>query len=70
MLIHFMLIHFMLIHFMLIHFMLIHYYDLHDEYAPPEPFASTFKDDPYADEIAYAGKCIGQVTDKLKNLAM
>ena len=51
-------------------FMFIHYYDAHDEYAPPEPFATSFKEDPYAGEIAYADHCIGLVIEKLKSLNM
>ncbi len=51
-------------------FLFIHYYDAHKEYAPPEPFATSFKDDPYAGEIAYTDHCIGQVIEKLKDLNM
>jgi arylsulfatase A-like enzyme len=51
-------------------FMFLHYYDAHDPYAPPEPFATTFQEDPYAGEIAYADKCIGDVVAKLKSLGM
>jgi arylsulfatase A-like enzyme/Flp pilus assembly protein TadD len=51
-------------------FMFLHYYDPHAEYDPPEPFASKFKESPYAGEIAYADHCIGQVVAKLKKLGM
>jgi tetratricopeptide (TPR) repeat protein len=51
-------------------FLFLHYYDPHIEYTPPEPFASMFKDNLYAGEIAYADHCIGQVITKLKSLGL
>jgi arylsulfatase A-like enzyme len=51
-------------------FLFLHYYDPHDAYDPPEPFAATFKESPYAGEIAYTDHCIGQVIGKLKSLGM
>jgi arylsulfatase A-like enzyme len=51
-------------------FLFLHYYDPHDAYDPPEPFATRFKDSPYAGEIAYTDHCIGQVFAKLKSLNM
>ncbi len=51
-------------------FLFLHYYDPHDAYEPPEPFATTFKEDPYAGEIAYTDHCIGQVVATLKRLGM
>ena len=51
-------------------FLFLHYYDPHDDYDPPEPFASRFKESPYAGEIAYTDYCIGKVMDKLKKLGM
>jgi len=51
-------------------FLFLHYYDPHDTYDPPEPFATTFKESPYAGEIAYTDHCIGQVVAKLKSLDM
>jgi arylsulfatase A-like enzyme/Tfp pilus assembly protein PilF len=51
-------------------FLFLHYYDPHDDYDPPEPFASKFKESPYAGEIAYTDHCIGQVVAKLKELGM
>ncbi|KKM19865.1 hypothetical protein LCGC14_1651290 [marine sediment metagenome] len=51
-------------------FLFLHYYDPHDTYDPPEPFATTFKESPYAGEIAYVDHCIGQVVAKLKSLDM
>ena len=47
-------------------FLFLHYYDPHQTYAPPEPFATQYKDDRYAGEIAYVDRCIGQVVQKLK----
>ena len=51
-------------------FLFLHYYDPHDTYDPPEPYATTFKESPYAGEIAYTDHCIGQVIAKLKRLGM
>ncbi len=51
-------------------FLFCHYFDPHNDYEPPEPFASRFADDLYAGEIAYADYCIGQVVDKLKRLGL
>ncbi|MHC4203192.1 MAG: sulfatase-like hydrolase/transferase [Planctomycetota bacterium] len=51
-------------------FLFLHYYDPHDDYDPPEPFAATFKENPYAGEIAYTDHCIGEVIAKLKSLDM
>ncbi len=51
-------------------FLFLHYYDPHDTYDPPEPFATSFKEDPYAGEIAYTDHCIGQVVARLKRLGM
>jgi arylsulfatase A-like enzyme/tetratricopeptide (TPR) repeat protein len=51
-------------------FLFLHYYDPHYTYDPPEPFATTFKESPYAGEIAYADHCIGEVVAKLKSLDM
>ncbi|MHC4086764.1 MAG: sulfatase-like hydrolase/transferase, partial [Planctomycetota bacterium] len=51
-------------------FLFLHYYDPHYTYDPPEPFATTFKENPYAGEIAYTDHCIGEVVAKLKSLDM
>jgi tetratricopeptide (TPR) repeat protein len=51
-------------------FLFLHYYDPHTDYDPPEPFATTFKESPYAGEISYTDHCIGKVIDKLKSLDM
>jgi arylsulfatase A-like enzyme/Tfp pilus assembly protein PilF len=51
-------------------FLFLHLYDPHDPYEPPEPFASEWKGDPYAGEVAFADHCVGQVTDKLRQLGL
>jgi len=51
-------------------FLFLHYFDPHADYRPPEPFASTFNNSPYAGEIAYADHCIGEVIEKLKELGV
>ncbi|UCC22032.1 MAG: sulfatase-like hydrolase/transferase, partial [Planctomycetota bacterium] len=51
-------------------FLFLHYFDPHQDYLPPEPFATLFKDDLYAGEIAYTDSCIGQVLRKLKDLGI
>ena len=51
-------------------FMFAHFYDPHIDYAPPEPFASQYADDPYAGEIAYTDQCVGEVINKLKELGL
>jgi len=51
-------------------FLFVHYYDPHDSYDPPEPFATRFKESPYAGEIAYTDHCIGQLIATLKRLGM
>ncbi|MBN2182286.1 MAG: sulfatase-like hydrolase/transferase [Sedimentisphaerales bacterium] len=49
-------------------FLFLHYYDPHDVYEPPEPFATQYKDNLYAGEIAYTDYHIGKVIDKLKEM--
>lgn len=49
-------------------FLFLHYFDPHTDYRAPEPYASKFKDSPYAAEVAYADYCIGEVIAKLKEL--
>ena len=51
-------------------FLFLHLYDPHEPYEPPEPFASQWKGDPYAGEVAFADHCVGQVTEKLKQLGL
>ena len=51
-------------------FLFLHYFDPHDDYRPPEPFATIFKDNLYAGEVAYTDYCIGEVILKLKELGL
>jgi arylsulfatase A-like enzyme/Tfp pilus assembly protein PilF len=51
-------------------FFFVHFYDPHDPYEPPEPFASQWKGDPYAGEVAFADHCVGQVLEKLRQLGL
>jgi len=51
-------------------FLFLHYFDPHEPYIPPEPFASRFKNNLYAGEIAYTDYCINQVVEKLKELGL
>lgn len=43
----------------------IHVYEPHAPYAPPEPFAARFADDPYAGEVAAADAALGPVLEPL-----
>ena len=47
-------------------FLWVHYFDPHVEYAPPEPFASRFRDRPYDGEIAYTDEQLGRLLDALR----
>ncbi|MHC4561743.1 MAG: sulfatase-like hydrolase/transferase [Planctomycetota bacterium] len=51
-------------------FLFLHYYDPHVEYEPPQPFASQWRGDPYAGEVAYVDHCVGQVLRKLKEFGL
>ncbi len=51
-------------------FLFLHYYDPHDKYDPPQPFASRFKSNLYAGEIAFTDHCIGKVLARLKGLGL
>ena len=51
-------------------FLFVHFYDPHEDYAPPEPFASRFADDRYAGEVAFADHCAGQVVERLRELGL
>jgi arylsulfatase A-like enzyme/Tfp pilus assembly protein PilF len=39
----------------------LHFYDAHSPYSPPEPFLSSFRDRPYAGEIAYVDSQVGRL---------
>jgi choline-sulfatase len=47
-------------------FLFVHYYDPHAPYAPPEPFASRFREDPYGGEVAAVDEGIGRILERLK----
>jgi arylsulfatase A-like enzyme/Flp pilus assembly protein TadD len=49
-------------------FLFLHYFDPHTDYRAPEPYASKFRESPYAAEVAYADYCVGEVIEKLKEL--
>jgi len=51
-------------------FMFVHYFDPHFSYDPPEPFASEFRRNLYAGEVAYADHCIGELLRRLKELEL
>jgi arylsulfatase A-like enzyme/Flp pilus assembly protein TadD len=51
-------------------FLFLHYYDPHDDYEPPEPFASQWADDGYSGEVAFADHGLGQVLAKLRTLGL
>ncbi len=44
-------------------FLWVHYFDPHGAYAPPEPWATRFRNSPYDGEIAYADNEIGRLLD-------
>ncbi len=45
----------------------IHLWDPHTLYQPPEPFATTYKDDPYSGEVAYVDSELKKIFDFLEN---
>jgi arylsulfatase A-like enzyme/Flp pilus assembly protein TadD len=46
-------------------FLWVHYFDPHFDYAPPEPFASRFRAQPYDGELAYMDDEIGRLLEGL-----
>lgn len=46
-------------------FLFLHYFDAHWPYEPPEPFGSSFKDNPYEGEVAYMDQMLGQFLDEV-----
>lgn len=44
----------------------LHFYDAHAPYAPPEPFASQFRGQPYNGEVAYVDAQLGRVVSFLE----
>ncbi|MBD3867271.1 MAG: sulfatase-like hydrolase/transferase [Acidobacteria bacterium] len=51
-------------------FQWVHYYDPHSSYDPPEPFASRYRDDLYAGEVAYVDSEIGRLLSGLESRGM
>lgn len=51
-------------------FLLLHYFDPHAPYDPPEPFASAFRDDLYAGEVAFTDQEIGRFFDHLRRIGL
>ncbi len=47
------------------YFLWVHYYDPHADYAPPEPWASRFRERPYAGEIAYVDAQLGRLLEAI-----
>ena len=47
-------------------FLWVHLYDPHYPYAPPEPYASQYRDRPYDGEIAFADSQVGRLVSFLK----
>jgi len=44
----------------------LHFYDPHAPYTPPEPYATRYKSDPYAGEVAYVDEIVGRVVTHLE----
>jgi len=44
----------------------VHLYDPHEPYAPPEPYAARYAQDPYSGEIAYADASLGAFLERLR----
>lgn len=49
-------------------FLWVHLYDPHYPYAPPEPYASQYRDRPYDGEIAFADAQVGRLVAFLKEM--
>ncbi|MDP2315231.1 MAG: sulfatase-like hydrolase/transferase [Pseudomonadota bacterium] len=46
----------------------VHLYDAHDPYRPPEPYATTYADRPYAGEVAWVDAQVGELLAGLEKL--
>ena len=44
----------------------VHLWDPHDPYAPPEPFLTQYRDDPYSGEVAYVDSQLGLLFGELE----
>jgi len=51
-------------------FLWVHYFDPHADYAPPEPYASRFRERPYAGEVAYVDEQVGTLLEALEGLGL
>ncbi|MHC4984933.1 MAG: sulfatase, partial [Planctomycetota bacterium] len=51
-------------------FVFLHYYDPHSPYEPPAAEAGRWPDDPYAGEVAFVDRCIGQMLTQLQQLGL
>jgi arylsulfatase A-like enzyme/Flp pilus assembly protein TadD len=49
-------------------FLFVHLYEPHDPYAPPEPYASRYRDRPYDGEVAYTDALVDQLDQTLQRL--
>jgi arylsulfatase A-like enzyme/Tfp pilus assembly protein PilF len=47
-------------------FLWVHLYDPHDPYAPPEPYLTRYKAEPYDGEIAYTDSIVGELLGELR----
>ncbi len=44
----------------------VHVFDPHAAYTPPEPYASRYRSNPYAGEVAFADAALGPLLDKVR----
>ena len=44
----------------------VHVFDPHDPYAPPEPFRTEYRNDPYSGEVAFVDAQLGRLFDSLE----
>ncbi len=51
-------------------FLWLHLYEPHDPYEPPEPYASRFRERPYAGEVAFADDLLGRLDAALARLGL
>ena len=51
-------------------FLWLHLYDPHDPYEPPEPFASRYRERPYAGEVAWTDELVGRLNAALERLGL
>ena len=51
-------------------FLWLHFFDAHEPRRPPEPFATTFRDDPYLAEVAYQDAQIGKLRETIEQLGL